>query len=157
MPDLSDVVGAAASGLNPVSSLVSLGKDLIERFVPDPAAKLQASQHLVDMQSQLQLAQLDAETKEIQATAGANNDHYLGGVRAYFCFAVTTLFIWNWGLGPVFKHPPVDIPGFVVATFATIMLGFVGVPAGIEMAKQIAGMPGDSQVSLLGVKVGNKS
>jgi hypothetical protein len=42
--------------------------------------------------------------------------------------------------------------------FATIMLGFVGIPAGIEMAKQVASMQGDSQVSVLGlVKAANKS
>jgi hypothetical protein len=37
------------------------------------------------------------------------------------------------------------------------MLGFVGIPAGVEMVKQVMGMPGDSQVSVLGIKVGNKS
>src|SRR5579885_3260637 len=52
--DLASIVGAAASGANPITAIVELGKDLIDKFVPDPVAKAQASAHLLDVQAQLQ-------------------------------------------------------------------------------------------------------
>jgi hypothetical protein len=162
MADLAEVAGsvagAASSGpLGGIALMINAAKGIIGEFVTSPEAKLNAQVKLAELQISLQTEQMDAVTKQIQASAGANSDHYLGGVRAYFCYGVSSLFIWNWGVGPALKFAPVAIPAFVVATFATIMLGFVGVPAGIEMAKQIAAMPGDSSVSVLGFKAANNS
>ena len=56
MADLAEIVGAAAAGANPVTAIVGLGKDLIDRFVPDPQAKAaaqgQMQQALIDQQKQ---------------------------------------------------------------------------------------------------------
>lgn len=154
---VEDIAGSAMSA-NPVSAAISLGKDLIERFIPDPAAKAAAAQHLSDVQLQLSLAQIDQQNKIVeQASQNARGDNYLGAVRAGFCWMVIALMGWNYGVGPIFHQHPVDLPLSLITCFTTILLGFVGIPAGIEMAKQVAGMPGDSQVSILGLKVGNKS
>ncbi len=157
MDILGDIAGGAMSA-NPVSAAINLGKDLIERFIPDPTLKAQAAQHLADMQLQLSLAQIDQQNKIVeQAGQNARGDNYLGAVRAAFCWMVIVLMAWNYGLGPVFHQHPIDLPLSLITCFTTILLGFVGIPAGIEMAKQVAGMPGDSHVSVLGVKVSNKS
>jgi hypothetical protein len=71
---------------------------------------------------------------------------------------MTLMYIWNYAICRFFGQQPIDLPMSMHAMFATIMLGFVGIPAGIEMAKQVASMSGDSQVSVLGmIKAGNKS
>ncbi len=164
MADLTSIVGAAAAGVNPVTAIVGLGKDLIDRFIPDPALKAAAASHLADVQLQLAEAQIDATTKQaeattqqLQAAAPANNDHYMGAVRGTFGFVMIALYAWNYGIGPAVHQVTVQIPMNITVMFAVLLLGFVGVPAGIEMAKQIASMPGDSTVSLLGLSVGNKS
>jgi hypothetical protein len=155
---LAGLVAAAASAGNPITAIVELGKDLIDKFIPDPAAKAQASAHLLDVQAQLQEAQIDQQNKIIEATsANIQSDHYMGRVRATFCYSVIALIVWNYAVCRFFHQTPTDIPISIWGMFSVIMLGFVGIPAGIEMVKQVMGMPGDSQVSVMGVKVGNKN
>lgn len=154
---IEDIAGGAMSA-NPVSAAIGLGKDLIERFIPDPAAKAAAAAHLTDVQLQLSMAQLDQQNKLVEA-AGKNlrADPSLGIVRAGFCWMVIALMGWNYGIGPIFHMTPIQLPLSLITCFTTILLGFVGIPAGVDMAKQVAAMPGDSQVSILGIKVGNKN
>lgn len=156
--NLAGLVGAAAAAANPITAIIQLGKDLIDKFIPDPAAKAQASAHLLDVQAQLQEAQIDQQNKIIAATsANIQSDHYMGQVRATFCYVIITLIAWNYAICRFFHQSPLDIPATIFGMFTVIMLGFVGIPAGVEMVKQVMGMPGDSQISVLGVKVGNKS
>jgi hypothetical protein len=156
--DLASLVGAAASGANPITAIVELGKDLIDKFIPDPVAKAQASAHLLDVQAQLQEAQIEQQNKIIEATsANIQSDHYMGRVRATFCYMIIALIAWNYAICRFFHQVSIEIPATIFGMFTVIMLGFIGIPAGVEMVKQVMGMPGDSQVSVMGVKVGNKS
>jgi hypothetical protein len=155
---LAGIVGAAAAGANPISAIVDLGKDLIDKFIPDPAAKAAAAAHLLDVQTQLQEAQIEQQNKIIEATsANIQSDHYMGKVRATFCYMITGLILWNYAICRFFHQVPIEIPATIFGMFTVIMLGFIGIPAGVEMVKQVMGMPGNSQVSVLGVKVGNNS
>lgn len=164
---LGSAAGAAASGpLSIVSSFVGLGKDLIDRFVPDPQAKLAEQSKLADQAYQLQLALLDQQNKTT-AAASANiaADTHMPKQRAYFCGGITTMLLFNYALVPLihaFLHvdiAPLAIPASVLSIFAVIMLGFVGIPSALQMVQAVAGMPGDSQIKLpfgLG-SLGNKS
>ena len=157
---LGQLLGTAISTADPISSIVNLGKDLIDKFVPDPAAKAAAQAHVLDVQAQLQAETIDQQNKIIAAAAqNVSNDHYMMGMRAFFCFAMTIMYLWNYAGCRFFGQQPIDLPMSMHTMFATIMLGFVGIPAGIEMAKQVAAMPGESQASILGglIKAGNKS
>ncbi len=155
--DLASIAGAAVSA-NPISAIVGLGKDLIDKFIPDPAAKMQASAHLLDVQAQLQEAQIQQQNKIIEATsANIQSDHYMGRVRATFCYMIIALIAWNYAGCRFIHQSPIDIPATIFGMFTVIMLGFIGIPAGVEMVKQVMGMPGESQVSVLGIKVGQKN
>jgi Holin of 3TMs, for gene-transfer release len=158
MADVASIVGAAAAGANPVTAVVGLGKDLIDKFIPDPQAKAAAQAHLLDLQAQMQAALIDQQNKIIAATsANIKDDHYMQFVRAFFSISMIVLYIWNYAVCRFFQQPPIDIPTSMHAMFATVILGFVGIPAGIDATKKIMAMPGDSQVNVLGVKIGNKS
>jgi hypothetical protein len=155
MSDVANVVGAAVAGANPVTAIVDLGKDLIDKFVADPQAKAAAQAHLLDVQAQMQRALIDQQNKVIAATsANVKDDHYMQFVRAFFSIRMTLVYTWKYALGRVFHQPPIDLPASLHAMFATLILGFVGIPAAIEATKTIMSLPGDSQVSLLGMKVG---
>ena len=160
-------VGAAASGpLSIVSSFVDLGKDLIDRFVPDPQAKIAAQEQLANQSFQLQMAALDQQNQMAQAAASnIKNDPHMSAQRAYFCGGITTMLLFNYALTPLlhaFLHvdiAPLAIPASVLSIFAVIMLGFVGIPAALQMAQTVAGMPGESEIKLpFGIaSVANKS
>ncbi|HTH42879.1 MAG TPA: 3TM-type holin [Terracidiphilus sp.] len=157
---LGQALGAAVNPTSAISSAINLGKDLIDKFIPDPQAKQAAQMHILDVQTQLQEAAIDQQNKVIAAAAqNVSNDHYMMWMRAFFCFSMTIMYIWNYAVCRFFGQAPVELPMSMHAMFATIMLGFVGIPAGIEMAKQIAAMPGESQASVMGglIKAGNKS
>jgi len=156
---LSDVVSAAGAS-NPISAIADLGKDLIDKFIPDPKQKAEAQLAVLDRQNQMNLALIDQQNKVIAAAQdNMHDDHYMKWMRAFFCFSMTILYIWNYAICRFFQQQPVDLPMSMHVMFATIMLGFVGIPAGIEMAKQVASMQGDSSASIMGglIKAGNKS
>lgn len=158
------VGSAAAAPLSVVSTFVNLGKDLIDKFIPDPQAKIAAQQHLADQTFQLQIAAIDQQNKILAAASdNIKADPHSSGARAYFCGGVTTLILVNYGVLPIInlffgtKLTPFEIPANILWIFATIMLGFVGVPSVMETLKSVMGMQGDSQVSIPGIKISNKS
>jgi hypothetical protein len=170
-PIVASVAGAIAQGATSgatsvVSSFVNLGKDLIERFIPDPQAKLAAQQHLADQTFQLQMAAIEQQNKMmVAASANIQADPHMSGQRAYFCGGITSMLLFNYAMVPLlhaFFHvdiAPLAIPASVLSIFAVIMLGFVGIPAALQMVQAVSNMPGESQVKLpfgLG-SVGNKS
>lgn len=158
---LGSIAGSAASGATGgVGVIMTAINDIIGKFVTDPNKKLEATQHALDVQAQLQIAELDAMTKQAQSAndAAGKNDHYLGGARAFFCYGFTGLYFFIYsGLAGKFGLKPIDIPVDLNFIYAGIMLGFVGIPAGIEMLKQILAMPGESSVKLPGLTASNKS
>ncbi len=146
-----------------MSAIAEIAKPLID-LIPDPQKKLEAQLHVSDQSYQLALAQLDQQNKILTAaSANIQADPHSSGARAYYCYGVTTLILANYGLIPLFDGmlkwhlAPFQIPSNVLWIFATIMLGFVGVPSVMETLKTVMGMPGESQVNVLGMKMGNKS
>lgn len=171
---IAGVVGTAAGSaltapLTGAASIISvigeIAKPLID-LIPDPQKKLEAQQHVADQQFSLAMAQIDQQNKQmVAASANISTDTHMPGQRAYFCAAITSMLIFNYAGCPLLHAflkvdiAPLNIPWNVLAIFAVIMLGFVGIPAALQMVQSIAGMPGDSQIKLpLGLgSVGNKS
>jgi hypothetical protein len=157
MGAIATVIGGAVSG-NPLTAVIDLGKDLIDKFVPDPAQKAAAQAQVLQVQAQLQEALIDQQNKVIEATsANQKDDHYMKFVRAFFSISVTCLYLWNYAFCRLAHQEPIDIPVSLTTMFGCLMLGFVGVPAGIEAVKEIMVMPGESHVQLPGLKIGNKN
>ena len=50
----------------PIAALLDIGGKLIDRLIPDPAAKAQAQIELLKMQQEGRLAELTADSKEIE-------------------------------------------------------------------------------------------
>lgn len=165
---LGTAVGSAAAApvtgaAGIITAISAIAKPLID-LIPDPQKKLEMQERLADQQQQLALAAIDQQNKIIQAASdNIKADPHSSGSRAYFCIGVTTMILINYGVLPIlnliFKTnlTPFEIPSNVLWIFATIMLGFVGVPSVMETLKSVMGMPGDSQVNVLGIKIGNKS
>jgi len=160
---IASVAGAAASGplsvVGIIGSLVSKALD----FIPDPQKKLELQSHGLDLQAQAQAQELDAMTKQVQASAAAQADAHLSRIRSWFCLVICAAILYNMILVSLLNGwfhlglVPQNIPTNLLVIFAVIMLGLVGVPSALAMVKDVMGMPGDSQVSIMGVKVANKS
>lgn len=165
---IGTAVGSAAAA--PLTGLGLIGKAIDDvagpllNLIPDPKAKAEAAQRVADQKYQLAVLQIDQQNK-ILAAASENikSDPHSSGARAYFCGGITTLILVNYGVLPVInlffgtKLSPFEIPANILWIFATIMLGFVGVPSVMETLKSVMGMAGESQVSVLGVTLKQKS
>ena len=68
MAHVASIVGAAA-GANPVTAVVGLEKDLVDKFIPDPQAKAAAQAHPLDLQAQMQEALIDQQNRSSQRPA----------------------------------------------------------------------------------------
>jgi hypothetical protein len=156
MSDLSDIAGAVAGGAasaNPISLALSVGKDLIDRFLPDPAAKAAALAHLQDQQITLALTTIDQQNKAAALVSANLQNDRLSGPRAGFCWMVVALLAWNYALCPIFHKSPMDLPFSIITCFTLLLLG----TSGMDLARTVSLAPGDSNLSVLGVKVSNKS
>ena len=165
---LGTAVGSAATAAAaPVTGIVQVIGSLVSKaldFIPDPAKRLELQQHAMDLQAAAAAQELDAVTKQVQAASVASaSDSSLWRVRSFFCYTMCLILTFNLVVVPLlhgFGHveiAPLMLPTNLLAVFAIIMVGLTGVPAGFQAIQSIMQMPGESQVSVLGVKVGNKS
>lgn len=147
-----------------VGGLSSLAQTIIEKFVPDPQAKAQALQQLQQNQIEVLKIQNDLEQK-LNETAGQNiradatsGDKYTERARPTFMYIVEFILAFNFigiPLAQMFgsKMQPINLPGDLLTLFGVCVTGYVF----SRTVEKTLSMPGDSQVNVLGVKLGNKS
>lgn len=123
-----------------VASLIALGKELIEKFVPDPQAKAEAAQELMRMDLSKYEKQITADIQsdlaqvEVNKIEAASDDKFKSRWRpalGWVCvaglgyqFLLRPLLI----LGLVIGQVPADYAVFDldVATLTTIVFGMLG-------------------------------
>jgi hypothetical protein len=157
-PLVEGLVGSAVSGATGwVRSIADIAKPLIE-LIPNEKDKLAAQAHIADTQLTLSLAQIDSQNKLIQAAStNIGNDPHMSWVRAFFCFSMSLVYVWNYGLCSLAGKHGMEFPNQLHWMFAALMLGLIGIPAVLDTFKSIMSLPGESQASVLGMRVGNKS
>ena len=94
----------------PLEALFDIGNKLIDKLIPDPAAKAAAQQKLIELQQQGQLAELQADSVEAQeltkrAQADMSSDSWLSKnirpltliaiLTGYFVFAMMSAYGMN--------------------------------------------------------------
>jgi hypothetical protein len=156
MSIISDVFGAGG--------IASLAQTIIERFVPDPAAKAQALQQLQANQLELVKMQDDLETK-LNDVAGQNiradassGDKFTQRARPLFMYMVEAILGFNYIGVPIAqmfgsKVAPISLPADLLTLFGVCVTGYVFA----RTADKVSSLPGDSKVSILGMTIGNKS
>lgn len=155
MSELTDAVGAMAGGAvgaNPISAIANVAAKIIDLF-PNPEQKVAAQLGLQQVQLQYYAEQTDLQKTQMNDASQNILHDGLGGVRKVFGYSFVGLLIWNYAVVPVLHKAPIDIPGAFTLAFTTLLLG----TSAMNLAQRVSAMPGDSSVSILGVKVGNKS
>ncbi len=131
-------------------NLLTVGLQLLERFLPDPKAKAAAQLELVRMQQAGELAEMEATLKvvqgqlEVNKTEAANPSSFVSGWRplvGYVCalglgyqFVVHPLLCWL-SLAQGWPVPPrLDMD-----TLLTILTGMLGL-AGLRTGEKFKGV-----------------
>jgi hypothetical protein len=117
--------------LDPISSILDVGKVLIEKLIPDPKAKAEATQKLLELQQSGDLAVIAGQIEINKAEAG-NRSLFISGWRPFVgwvCasglaiqFIVGPLLMWgSAALGHPLVLPPLDM-----STLMTLLVGMLG-------------------------------
>lgn len=123
---------------DPISAAMDLGGKLIERLIPDPAAKAQAALELLRLQQSGELAQLTADTDLAkgqlavnQAEAG-NPSVFVSGWRPFIGWVCGSGLAYQFVFSPLLTWAaalvghPVATPTLDMSTLLTLLLGMLG-------------------------------
>lgn len=137
---------------------------LIEEFHLSPEDKLKAEQALRDAQDKARTDALEYDAK-LNDIAGQNiradaqsNDKYAARARPTFMYIVEAILGFNFIVIPLAKLfgsaiDPIVLPGDLLTLFGVCVTGY----AMSRTVEKVAALPGDSQINILGMKIGNKS
>jgi len=135
---------------DPLTTALDLGSKLIDRLIPDPAAKAQASLELLKMQQSGELAQLAADTDvakgqiAIDTAEASNPTLFVSGWRPFigwtcgsglaYQFVAAPLLTW----GAALAGHPVVTPSLDLSTLLTLLLGMLGLGS-MRTVEKLAG------------------
>ena len=128
-------------GFDPLTSLFDLGKTLIEKLIPDPTAKAQAAQRLLDMQQSGELARLAADTDlakgqlEINKIEAASPLTFISGARPAIMWVCGAGLAVEYFVGPLiawgsalFQHP-ITAPHADMNSLLPLLMSLLGLGA----------------------------
>ena len=136
---------------------------LIGEFHMSPEDKAKAQQALADAEQRARQTAADYDGK-LNAIAGENiraemrcGDKFTERARPSFMYLVMAVLGFNYIAIPccqIFgsKAQPVYLPGELLTLFGVCITGYVF----NRTVEKVASLPGDSQISILGMRVGNK-
>jgi hypothetical protein len=137
---------------------------LISEFHLSPEDKLKAQQAIADAAAKAQQSSIDYDVRmnqiasdNIKAEAG-NGDKFTARARPSFMYLIMAILGFNY-IGLKFAQifgstvQPIELPGDLLTLFGICISGY----AFSRTVEKVAGMTGDSQISVLGVKVGQKN
>lgn len=128
----------------PISALIDIGGKLIDKLIPDPAAKAAATMKLMELQQSGDLAVIASQTKlnEIEA---ANPNLFVSGWRPFvgwtcglglaFQVFFGPLIIW---LGTLFGRA-MTVPTLDTTLLTTLLIGMLGL-GGMRTVEKLQGV-----------------
>jgi uncharacterized membrane protein (DUF106 family) len=157
-------MGVSIGDIFGAGGVAGFAKSVIERFVPDPAAKAAAIQKLAENQIEVQKMSDDLEVKlndiagqNIRADA-ASGDTFTERARPMFMYIIESILVFNYIGIPIAQMfgshiTPIVLPPDLLTLFGISVTGYV-------MARSVdkaLALPGDSSVNVAGIiKAGNK-
>ena len=136
--------------MDPISALLGLGTQIIEKVIPDPAAKQAAQLELLKLAQSGQLAQLQADTNlaqgqlDVNKTEAASASLFVSGWRPFIG--------WICGMGlaytfmvrpigsPILQHAyGVGMEQLDMGTLLTLLLGMLGL-GGMRTYEKVQGV-----------------
>lgn len=133
-----------------LDDIIGAGLDIINKFIPDPAAKAQAAYQMAQLQQQSEFKELDAQIAEINSQTdtnkveAANTSVFVAGWRPFigwicgcglaYQFFVITLLTWLSAIIHIPAPPELDM-----GTLVTLLLGMLGL-GGMRTFEKINGV-----------------
>lgn len=123
-----------------IDDAIAAGLKVLDKFIPDPAAKQAAEAELRNSLQQWDKAQTD-----VNAVEAASRNLWVSGWRPFVGWTCGASFAWNFVLMPVTNfmlvaagHTPVVL-NFDMSTLMTVLLGLLGL-GGMRTFEKIKGV-----------------
>lgn len=121
-----------------IGGLLDAGLKIIDKVIPDPAAKAQAQAELLKLQQQGALKEMEVSLSAIIAEANSS-DPWTSRARPSFLYVVYVLLLWSIPMGVLAMFNPVGAAAFtsgfkgwlaalpepVLTLFGVVMTGYV--------------------------------
>ena len=134
-----------------IDDIISTGLKIIDKFIPDPQAKLKAQQELMQMNHDELIAVLGAESKAIEGQLEANANEalsrsiFVAGWRPFVGWVCGVSFAWHFVLSPIvifgaeFYGKSVPVPVFDMNSLMTVLMGMLGL-GGMRTYEKMKGL-----------------
>lgn len=129
--------------MGPLTSLLDIGKTLIEKLIPDPKAKAEATLRLLELEQAGDLAVIQAQV-EINKAEAANANVFISGWRpmvGWICaaglgmqFIGLPLVTW----GSILINHAVVLPALDMSMLMTLLIGMLGL-GGMRTVEKLSG------------------
>ena len=123
-----------------IDDAIAAGLKVLDKFIPDPAAKAQAESELRDS-----LMNWDGQQAAIHQAEAGNENVFVSGWRPFVGWTCGASFAWNFVLMPfcnfwlvVGGHKPIDL-NFDMNTLMTVLLGMLGL-GGMRTYEKLKGV-----------------
>lgn len=130
-------------GLDPLSSILDVGKALIDKLIPDPSAKAAATQKLLELQQSGDLAVIAAQARINEAEA-ANPNMFISGWRpavGWVCVTGLAITVFSpllsW-IAALTMHP-IAVPPIPMDSLMTLLIGMLGL-GGMRTVEKLNGV-----------------
>ena|ERR1700743_786615 len=121
-----------------LDDIIGAGLDIINKFIPDPAAKAQAAYQMAQLQQQTEFKELDAQIATINSQTdtnkveAANSSLFVAGWRPFIGWICGSGLAWNYAGIPIittimvlFGHP-VTIAQADLSEMMPLLIGMLG-------------------------------
>ena len=130
--------------LDPLTSILDVGKVLIEKLIPDPAAKAAATQKLLEMQQNGDLQVIESQV-DINKVEAANPKLFIAGWRPFIGWVCGAALAIQMVLGPMvvwgseIVNHPIKMVMLDVSLLTTIVVGMLGL-GGMRTVEKLQGV-----------------
>lgn len=127
-----------------IGSILKLGETLIERLIPDPKAKAEALQKLIEMEQKGDL-QVIASQVEIAKIEAANPRMFVSGARPFIMWVCGTALAIQLVVGPLvvwgssLAGKTVPLPIMQTELLTTLLVGMLGL-GGMRTVEKLQGV-----------------
>ena len=130
--------------LDPISGVLQIGSQLIDRLWPDPAQAAQAKLQLLTLEQNGELDQIKGQLA-INAAEAANTSVFVSGWRPFIGWVCGSGFAVQFVVGPLGQWASsllghtTSFPALDVGTMMPLLLGMLGL-GGLRTAEKIQGV-----------------
>lgn len=133
-----------------IDDAIAVGLKIVDKFIPDPAAKAAAAMQLEQMKQAGEFKQIEADLAMAQMQSDVNKAEagsanlFVAGWRPWIGWVCGSAFAWHYIGAPLvvwiaaLASHPVPMPDIATSDLFTLMLGMLGL-GGMRTAEKLQG------------------